>query len=235
MFQDVAGTDREVEMGAEPHTRVVARQARSVATFERIVEAAGTLLDEIGADATTMDAIAQRAGVSIGSVYRFFENKSALWSTIEARWRDRMWETMKPQFAEDGPERDIETAADEFVAGLRKVLDELPGAKGMLAMSLRREPPEDNAALWAEYLERFIATHAPNLPPARRTVAAYTYQTITSALILSAVHVVGPERESHLTEIRTVLVGYTRELGREGAARPPAAEHPAGEEPPAPA
>lgn len=217
MFQDVMGNDREVGMGSEPKTRVVARQARSVATFERILEAAGTLLDEVGADATTMDAIANRAGVSIGSVYRFFENKSALWSTIEARWRDRMWETMEPQFAEDSPARDIETSADEFVAGLRRILDELPGAKGLLAITLRGRPPARNAALWAAYLERFIATHAPNLPPARRTTAAYTYQTITSALILSAVNA-GPALESRLTEIRTVLVGYTRELAREAGA-----------------
>lgn len=162
------------------------------------------------------DAIATRAGVSVGSVYRFFANKNALWSTINARRRERMWETVGPQFTDDSPERDIEAAADEFVTGLRRVLDELPGAKGMLAITLREPPAARNAALWAVYQERLIAMHTPNLPPARRTVAAYTYQTITSAMILSAVHLTGAALESHLAEIRTVLVGYTRELARGG-------------------
>ncbi|MBL7495035.1 TetR family transcriptional regulator [Frankia sp. CNm7] len=226
--------------------RVQARQARSVATFERILEAAGELFDEVGVDATTMEAIADRAGVSIGSVYRFFANKNALKETLTARWVDRIRGSVEPALLAgpaaaagagpdqpdrpDGPDgveadgeadttagSDADTAAgidesvDQFVAVLRQVLDELPGARGLLATTLREPPGETRQ--WIAYLERYIARHAPDLPPARQAVAARAYLTITSALILAAVDA-GPELGAHLDEVRTVLAGYTRELAR---------------------
>ncbi|OHV34167.1 MULTISPECIES: TetR family transcriptional regulator [Pseudofrankia] len=239
--------------------RLQARQARSVATFERILEAAGALFDEVGVDATTMEAIADRAGVSIGSVYRFFENKNALKATLSARWTARIREVLDPEHADDatvgtaedvadgtagdatagtatgeglepGPARpgrrepdpvdadptaDIDVSVDHFITALRRVLGEMPGARGLLATEMREPLGETNA--WTDYLQRYIARHAPDLPPERRTIAAHTYQTITSAIILAAVNA-GPALDRHLDEVRTVLAGYTRELARESAA-----------------
>src|SRR5262245_1026958 len=89
--------------------RLRARQARSVATFERILEAAGALFDEMGVDATTMEAIADRAGVSIGSVYRFLENKNALKMTLSARWTERIRQAPRSG-ARRGRARPVEAA-----------------------------------------------------------------------------------------------------------------------------
>ncbi|ADP81864.1 TetR/AcrR family transcriptional regulator [Pseudofrankia inefficax] len=220
--------------------RVHARQARSAATLERILEAAGGLFDEVGVDATTMDAIADRAGVSIGSVYRFFENKTALKTTLSARWADHLRQAVEPHpigdttpaaglragrhapppagadGADDAdPMAGIDKSVARFVTALRQVLDELPGAKGLLATTLR-EPPGETGP-WITYLDGYIAHYAPNLPAERRATATHAYLTITAALILSAVSA-GPALDRHLDEVRTVLAGYTRELARESAA-----------------
>ena len=53
-------------------------QARSRATFEAIVEAAAQILERRGADALTTNRVAERAGVSIGTLYQYFSDKRAL-------------------------------------------------------------------------------------------------------------------------------------------------------------
>ncbi|MBY6685656.1 TetR/AcrR family transcriptional regulator [Rhodococcus sp. BP-149] len=61
----------------------VAVQARSRRTQELIAEAAYALLMEGGVDALTMPALAVRAGVSVGSVYRRFGDKDRLLAAVQ--------------------------------------------------------------------------------------------------------------------------------------------------------
>lgn len=53
-------------------------QARSRRTVERILRAAEALVAEEGVDAATTRSIAQRAGVSAPSLYRFFDDRDAV-------------------------------------------------------------------------------------------------------------------------------------------------------------
>jgi AcrR family transcriptional regulator len=61
-----------------------ARQARSRVTRELIFQAAASLLEEGGAEALTVAAVAARAGVSVGSVYRRFGDKDRLMASLQA-------------------------------------------------------------------------------------------------------------------------------------------------------
>ncbi|HEY2050130.1 MAG TPA: helix-turn-helix domain-containing protein [Caulobacteraceae bacterium] len=54
------------------------RQARSRATWEVIVEAAAQVLERRGLAGFNTNAVAERAGVSVGSVYRYFSDKHAI-------------------------------------------------------------------------------------------------------------------------------------------------------------
>ena len=58
--------------------RKSARQARSAATVEVIVEAAARILETVGLAGFTTNAVAERAGVSVGSLYQYFPNKDAI-------------------------------------------------------------------------------------------------------------------------------------------------------------
>jgi AcrR family transcriptional regulator len=60
-------------------------QARSRALVDDILEATAQVLRSEGVDAATTNAIAERAGVSIGSVYQYFPNKRALFEELAAR------------------------------------------------------------------------------------------------------------------------------------------------------
>lgn len=58
--------------------RKAPKQARSEATVEAVVEAAAQVFERHGYAAGTTNRIAERAGVSIGSLYQYFPNKDAI-------------------------------------------------------------------------------------------------------------------------------------------------------------
>ncbi len=62
--------------GHEPRKRPA--QARSRATVDAILEAAAQVFARLGYDETTTDRIAERAGVSIGSLYQYYADKDAI-------------------------------------------------------------------------------------------------------------------------------------------------------------
>ncbi len=73
----------------DPAARRVPTQDRSRQRVERILDAAARTFAEVGYEAATTEAIAERAGTSIGSVYQFFPNKQALFDAIAQRYLDR--------------------------------------------------------------------------------------------------------------------------------------------------
>jgi AcrR family transcriptional regulator len=61
-----------------PLPRRLPSQKRSRERVERMLAAASSLIAERGSDALKMGEIAERSGVSIGSLYQFFPDKSAI-------------------------------------------------------------------------------------------------------------------------------------------------------------
>jgi AcrR family transcriptional regulator len=67
---------------APSHARP-AKQERSLRSLERLVSAAETVLARDGWQSFTMASVAEEAGVSIGGIYRRFENKEQLLRAIK--------------------------------------------------------------------------------------------------------------------------------------------------------
>ncbi|MEA5126267.1 TetR/AcrR family transcriptional regulator [Xanthomonas floridensis] len=65
--------------------RKIPAQARSRATVDAIVQAATYILTKVGWDGLTTNAIAERAGVNIASLYQFFPNKQAIIAELQRR------------------------------------------------------------------------------------------------------------------------------------------------------
>lgn len=91
----------------EPRKRP--KQARSRATFEAIVEAGAQLLVEDGYHQLTTNRLADRAGVSIGSLYQYFPNKEAVIASVVERFADRQFEILVEGLEElaDAPTRRV--------------------------------------------------------------------------------------------------------------------------------
>lgn len=67
------------------HARKTPRQARSAATVEAIHTATIQVLLAVGAVRLTTTRVAERAGVSVGTMYQYYPNKQALMFAIVQR------------------------------------------------------------------------------------------------------------------------------------------------------
>lgn len=74
------------------------QQARSKASFEAIIDASAQLLRVSPYEALTTNHIAERAGVSIGTLYEFFPNKEAIIAALTPRLMKRLVENMREAF-----------------------------------------------------------------------------------------------------------------------------------------
>jgi AcrR family transcriptional regulator len=121
---------------ASPKRRYTLKErARSQAeTRQRIVEAAVRLHEELGPRATTISAIAARAGVQRLTVYRHFPDEAAVFRACTSHWQSlnpppnpAVWTGI------DDPARRRSAALAAFFAYYRRT-------RGMLAVSHRDEP-----------------------------------------------------------------------------------------------
>lgn len=76
------------------------RQARSQATVKAILDAAARVLVERGYASTTTNLVAERAGVSVGSLYQYFPNKEALIVALHQRHDREMNEVIDRALAQ---------------------------------------------------------------------------------------------------------------------------------------
>ncbi|MFD9751553.1 TetR/AcrR family transcriptional regulator [[Kitasatospora] papulosa] len=109
---------------AHTNIRRVPVQQRSADRLARILDAGAALLDEAGYELLSTRAVADRAGVPIGSVYRFFPNKRALVDALAERNLE-VYAGRVVARLEGIPEREwraaIDAVLDEYLAMKRSV------------------------------------------------------------------------------------------------------------------
>jgi AcrR family transcriptional regulator len=81
----MVATRRQVEL-LEKNKPV---QARAKRTYEAILVAAGELLVEVGVERISTNIIAERAGITVPALYRYFPNKYAVLNALGAVLMDR--------------------------------------------------------------------------------------------------------------------------------------------------
>lgn len=107
----------------------------STVIAESIVSAAQSLLEADGMDRFTTNRVAERAGVSIGSLYQYFPNKEALLAELVRRL-ERRTEALLLRILEDSSAQPLLEVVARIVDAL---LDELGDLK--VRQVLRREVP----------------------------------------------------------------------------------------------
>ncbi len=97
-----------------PAPRRMPMQKRSRERVERMLAAATALIEEVGSDAMKMSEVAERAGVSIGSLYQYFPDKAAIIAMLAERYN-----ALSCQCIDEG------LAGVETMAELRSAFSEL--------------------------------------------------------------------------------------------------------------
>ena len=147
-------------------------QARSRERLRRVLDAADDVLASEGPAAFTTTRVADAAGVSVGSVYRFFPDKEAIVEALAVRyWSD--FEDLVAGVAEADQTQPLDdpvgAVLDVLVAGFRA----RPGFLGLWFGGLRTERVRDatrpTRTAIARSIERILARHWPAAPRRTRT------------------------------------------------------------------
>lgn len=184
-------------------------QRRSAERLTRILDACADLLDEVGYDALSTRAVALRAGVPIGSVYRFFGNKRAMADALAERNLDRFTDRVTRRLRETGG-RDWRTAMD---AVLDEYLDMKRNAPGFALIDFGNQIPVGGSRqqpnhLVADRLSELLSAFIDRTPDddLRRTflIAVETADTLVHLAFR-----VSPEGDPRIIqEMRELLRAY---------------------------
>ncbi|GAA0992152.1 TetR/AcrR family transcriptional regulator [Subtercola frigoramans] len=79
-------------------------QVRSSTRISALVDAAAEVVDEVGVERMTTAMVAERAGASIGTVYRYFPDRIAVLSALSLRSMDRFLRQTRENILRDKPE-----------------------------------------------------------------------------------------------------------------------------------
>jgi AcrR family transcriptional regulator len=119
-------------MAVQPEAFRIPKQARARERVARILDATRQELEARSASEITMEAIASRAGVPVGSLYHYFESKTALLTAVAAMVMDEADAQIARELATytELPWREAVDRAADAVLGLirdrphyRKVLE----------------------------------------------------------------------------------------------------------------
>jgi len=163
-------------------SRKAPQQARSNDLVAAVLDAAIQVLEAEGAQRFTTARVAERAGVSVGSLYQYFPNKAAIlfrlqsdeWRRTSAMLRDILEDRTMP------PGERLRTLVHAFIrseceeATIRIALDD--------AAPFYRDAPEAAAAHAesADIVQAFLRESAPRLSDAQRAIAGDILKTTLS-------------------------------------------------------
>ncbi|MFF8907545.1 TetR family transcriptional regulator [Streptomyces olivaceoviridis] len=198
-----------------PHATSLRRapvQRRSAERLTRILDACAELLDEVGYDALSTRAVAQRAGVPIGSVYRFFGNKRQMADALAQRNLERYVERVTDRLKKAGE--------GDWRAAMDAVLDEYLGMKrtapgfslvdfgNQIPVGSRHDEPNTRVA---DRLTDLLAGYLGRIPDADLRRAFLVAVESADALVQLAFRTDPQGDEAIITETRELLRAY---LGR---------------------
>ena len=119
-------------------------QARSAARLEALLDAAASIVDEVGFERLTTAMVAERAGASIGTVYRYFPDRIALLQALGARNFDRVLDRVVAEIVDPAHENWVAALSASFGVLVVAFRDE-PGFRGLRVgdvIDLRPVPTE---------------------------------------------------------------------------------------------
>lgn len=191
------------------HPRKHPRQRRSMATVDAIVEATARILEEEGLLALNTNVIAERAGVSIGSLYQYFPTKEVILGELIRRERQLLLEEINVVAVAD------ESSFEKILSQLLDIAVKHQLARPCLARAL--EYAETNLPLdgEGEILQKqivdtvsalFIAHRINDAATAARDVVAIAHGMIDAAGLYG-----DTDAAALLSRVKRAVMGY---LGR---------------------
>jgi AcrR family transcriptional regulator len=186
------GLNRPTRGVSYPVMRSLPQQQRSKRRYAAVVDAGAELFATHGFDATTMEAIAAASGSAIGSVYRFFPNKQAVFRAVA----DRALDQVRALFIEiiggvrESGELEWFTLLDRALDAFAEIHASEPALRAIIAnLQLYGEFAEADERMTREFIAATtgaLSAWAPQLDgTTRRIIATMIVQTTSAMLLMS--------------------------------------------------
>ena len=187
--------------------RVKPQQKRATRRLANFLDVAAVLFAEIGYEATTMTAIAERSGSGIGTLYHYFPDKQSMAFALLNQYAQKIEAYWKP-LMEQAETLSHAAFAETFVERVVEFLSERPAYLHLLAAPIRfSRDPAARRALRVAIANAFRAKD-PSLTSERAVLAAnITLQMIKGMTTLYAE--AGPgEKPLIIAEYKKALTLY---------------------------
>lgn len=182
------------------------RQGRAQVTCEAMLEAAAQLLEQEGATATT-NRIAERAGVSIGTLYQYFPTKQAIWAELIRRMHAQMLSDLEHAVAATRDRPLAEAVQALLLASLRHHFRN-PGRMQALERVEHAIPATEAIAAIKAGIEPLVAGVLSRHGVPDPLVAARDLSVVTAAMVDAAILAGETDMDSALTRLDRLVQGY---------------------------
>jgi AcrR family transcriptional regulator len=191
--------------------RIAPQQARSARRLAGFLEAAAELFAEIGFDATTMQAIADRSKSSIGALYNYFPDKQSVAATLLGGYAEELQWRLKT-LMEHSEKLSTPQFAGLFIDCIVEFAQERPAYLNLHTAPIRfRRDPAARQALRAIIANAFQSKN-PSLSPERSLLAANVAVQIIKGTINLYLESDAKTKPLAVAEFRRVLTSYLEEV-----------------------
>jgi AcrR family transcriptional regulator len=200
--------------------RQTPRQQRSLARVEALLDTAETVFEEIGYDAATTNFIAERADIPVGTLYRWFPDKSALAEGLASRYVDRFAQAYESLLTAQPPPTEVLRMVTHQLA---RVVFDSPAMPALVSAATL--PDDDDApgmrlkSTAQDAVRLLIQLRAPTIGDADLERTSDVITPVAFAVLARAARLTGPARNAMVDELADLLISWL-------AARLPAPDDP---------
>jgi AcrR family transcriptional regulator len=187
--------------------RVAPQQKRSERRLAAFLDAAAALFAELGYEAATMTAIAERSASSIGALYNYFPDKQAIALTLVNQYGQELEAYWKP-LIEQAAKLTHREFADLFIERITELVRQRPAYLSLVTAPVRfRRPPAAKKALWGAIGNAFRAKN-PSLSEEHSVLAAKVTLQMVSGLMMLYAEAAPKGKDLVVEEFKKVLTAY---------------------------
>jgi AcrR family transcriptional regulator len=193
--------------------RKIPQQSRSQQTVDAILDAAAALFAQVGYEAATTNAIAEQAGIAIGTLYRYYPDKEAVLKALAERYYEQQRALFDRVFIADMKYLPLPVILDRLVDPFLDLYRQYPVyAHILLGADVSPDIAAASCGTEKELIGRmadFFCLLAPTLLPERAYRLAVVSKAVMKALIGLLLAETDETYQAQITaEFKQMLLAY---------------------------
>ncbi|MFN8654002.1 MAG: TetR/AcrR family transcriptional regulator [Gemmatimonadales bacterium] len=189
------------------------QQERGERRVEEILDAAARVIAEVGVEGATTNAIAERAGASMGSLYHFFPHKDAIVRALAARYDGELRQLNRSSMTGEAARVSVAAMVDGIVTPLARFMERNPA---YMPVYYAVRDPLHPGCMTAELtdtivglVEQLMAARTPGGEPTLRRRQAGVAVELVHRMLEYAWNAPPAERGGIVLELKRLLALYS--------------------------